>query len=254
MILDPADSSRIDSESYYIHLNPYPSWKGALDIYNAFRKRNKYLMYQCYGPYECTWRFHGYEATLMDLVAEPEWMEEMFCHVTDLTISTLEHSISLGMKPDALFLCEDLGDMRSTLFSPAIVKSLIFPQYRKLADFLHKNSIHLFLHCDGKIDSLIPLFIEAGIDVLQPLQANCGLDIVDLKQRFGKDITFFGNIGVEAFNNGKDAIRDEMNRKIPIAKEGGGYIFHSDHSIPPDVKYETFQYCMELLDNLGVYS
>ena len=254
MKLDPADTARIDSESYYIHLKPYPSWKGASVIYEALRKREKYLMFTCYGPYECTWRHHGYEASLMDLIEEPEWMEEMFCWTADLIISVLNHAISWGMKPDGIFMCEDLGDMRTTLFSPAILKSLLLPQYKKLSGFLHKNSIHLIMHCDGKIDSLIPLLIEAGIDVLQPLQANTGLDVVNLKERFGKDISFFGNIGVESFEKGRAAVKDELFRKIPTAKEGYGYIYHSDHSVPPDVKYDTYQYCMELLDTLGEYS
>ena len=254
MVLNPKDTARLDSESYYIHLNPYPSWKGAYCIYKEIRKREKYLFFTCYGPYECTWRHHGYEASLMDLITEPEWMEEMFIQTTDLVISTLEYSISLGMKPDGLFMGEDLGDMRSTLFSPVIYKSILFPSHRRLADFLHKNSIHLIMHCDGKIDSLIPLFIEAGVDVLQPLQANTGLDVVKLKREFGKDITFFGNIGVESFCKGKTAIKDEIYRKITAAKEGQGYIYHSDHSIPPDVHYDTYKYCMELLDIVGRYS
>ena len=254
MILNPDDPARLDSESYYIHLTPYPSWKGASAIYNAFRARGKYLMFTSYGPYECTWRHHGYEASLMDLLEEPEWMDEIFSRTTDLIISTLEYSISLGMKPDGLYMCEDLGEMRSTLFSSSVYKSLLFPHHKRLADFLHKNSIHLIMHCDGRIDSFIPMLIEAGVDVLQPLQANTGLDIVELKQQFGKDITFFGNIGVEAFCKGKAAIKDELYRKIPAAKEGYGYMYHSDHSVPPDVSYGTYRYCMELLDTVGVYS
>jgi len=254
MTLDPAAPSRLDSESYYIHLNPYPSWKGASAIYEAFRKRNKYLMFTCYGPYECTWRHYGYEATLMDLIAEPEWMEEIFSVTVDLIISILEYAISLGMKPDGLFMVEDMGEMRSTLFSPEIYRSLLFPYYRKLADFLHGNSIHFLMHSCGKIDSLIPLFIEEGLDVLQPLQANTGLDIVKLKQQYGKDITFFGNIGVEAFTMGESAIKEELFRKIPAAKEGYGYIYHSDHSIPPNVTYNTYKHCMELLSTLGNYT
>ena len=253
MILNPSDVSRLDSESYYIHLNPFPSWKGTKAIYDAFRKRNKYLMFSCYGPYECTWRHHGYENSLMDLLEEPEWMEEMLCRVTDTIISTLEYSMSLGMKPDGLFMAEDLGEMRSTLFSSSTYKSLLFPQHKRLADFLHKNSIHLLMHCCGKIDSFIPMFIEAGIDVLQALQANTGLDIVDLKQRFGKDMTFYGNIGVEAFARGKAAIKNEIYRKIPPAMDGYGYIYHSDHSIPPDIPFDTYRYCMELIDEIGVY-
>ena len=36
---------------------------------------------------------------------------------------------------------------------------------------------------------------------------------------------------------------EELNRKIlPVLKVGTGYILHSDHSIPPDVAYDTLCY------------
>jgi uroporphyrinogen decarboxylase len=253
MILEPADVSRVDSESYYIHLSPYPTWQGAKTIFNEFRKREKYLMFACYGPYECTWRHHGYEQSLMDLVLEPDWMEEMLRRAADLIISTLEYAISQGMKPDGVFICEDLGEMRTTLFSPDIYRELLLPLHRKLAEFLHKNSIHLIMHCDGKVDSLIPYFIEAGIDVLQPLQANTGMDVVDLKARFGSHISVMGNIAVAAFKAGQSALEEEMRRKIPAAMRGGGYLYHSDHSVPPDIAYPVYQTAMNLLDEIGVY-
>jgi len=253
MIMDPADTARIDSLSNFLHFAPYPSWKGAAAIYNAFRNRNKYIMFACYGPYECTWRHHGFESTLIDLIEESEWMEEMFDHVTNLIISIIKHSISIGVKPDGLYMIEDLGEMRTTLFSPGVFKSLLLPQYKKIAKFLHENSIHLIQHSCGKVDSFIPSLIEAGLDVLQAIQVNTGQDIVKLKKLYGKQLTFFGNIGVNAFEAGKIAIKDELCRKIPVAKEGYGYIYHSDHSIPPDVKFETYQYCMDLLNKLGAY-
>ncbi|MDR2786698.1 MAG: hypothetical protein LBB83_12380, partial [Treponema sp.] len=168
MSLNPGDVSRLDSESYYIHFTPYPSWQGAKNIYDAFRKREKYLMFVCYGPYECTWRHHGYEATLMDLITEPEWMEEMLSRAADLIIDCLEHSIKLGMKPDGLFICEDMGEMRSTLFSPEIYRDILKPLHKKLARYLRSRSIHFIMHSDGNIGALIPDLIDAGLDVLQP--------------------------------------------------------------------------------------
>jgi hypothetical protein len=95
MVLNPRDPSRLDSESYYIHFNPYPSWEGSRVIYDAYRRRGKYLMFACYGPWEFTWRHHGYEDTLMDLIAEPEWMEEMFEWSMDNVIAILKHCLFL---------------------------------------------------------------------------------------------------------------------------------------------------------------
>ena len=41
--------------------------------------------------------------------------------------------------------------------------------------------------------------------------------------------------------------------KIPVAMEGGGYIYHSDHSIPPEVSLETYLHAMKILDEIGTY-
>ncbi|MHC4797354.1 MAG: hypothetical protein ACYTF1_11990 [Planctomycetota bacterium] len=39
-----------------------------------------------------------------------------------------------------------------------------------------------------------------------------------------------------------------MTTKLEAGSVGGGYVFHSDHSIPPEVDLETYRFCLELLD------
>ena len=42
------------------------------------------------------------------------------------------------------------------------------------------------------------------------------------------------------------ADKKELNRKIvPVLDMGSGFILHSDHSIPPDVEYDTLRYFFE---------
>jgi uroporphyrinogen decarboxylase len=109
------------------------------------------------------------------------------------------------------------------------------------------------MHSDGNIGALIPDLIDAGLDVLQPLQANCGLNIIDLKKNYGDKLSFYGNIGIASFRKGAAALEEEMRKKIPAAMRGGGYIFHSDHSIPPEIHYQVFKHGMDTLDEIGVY-
>ena len=87
--LDPEDTARVDSESYYLHTKEYPTWEGFVEIFRAYRKLDKFIPVNVYGPWEAAWRHHGYEASLMDLIAEPEMMAEMFGRITDLTIATV---------------------------------------------------------------------------------------------------------------------------------------------------------------------
>jgi uroporphyrinogen decarboxylase len=79
------------------------------------------------------------------------------------------------------------------------------------------------------------------------------MHVADLKRKFGDKLTFFGNISEQNFKKGKEAIEAELRDKIPAAMEGGGYIYHSDHSIPPEVSLETYLHAMKVLDEIGTY-
>lgn len=253
MIFNPHEKSRIDSLSYFLHEGDYPSWEGLKKIHDAYRKRDKYMLYACYGPWEGTWRHRGFTELLMDSALDPDWTGEMLKYHCDLTIDIVSYAISQGSKPDGIFMIEDLGSTRNTLISAEAYRSLLKPLHSEIAGFCHLNDMKLFMHSCGNIEPFIPDFIEAGIDVIQPLQANTGMDIVKLKKQFGESIVFFGNISAEILSQGKTAIEEEIRYKVVNAKRGGGYIYHSDHSIPDNVIFSDYEHAIHLLDKYGRY-
>ena len=109
------------------------------------------------------------------------------------------------------------------------------------------------MHSCGYIEPFLPDLIEAGLDVIQAVQANTGMDVRELKGKFGDKLAFFGNISVQNFKNGPEAIEAELRAKVPAAMAGGGYLYHSDHSIPPEVSLETYLHAMKVLDEIGTY-
>ena len=252
-VLDLSDTSRIDNQGFFLKLGKEPTWDEAKLMFDRYRENGKFLLFNGYGPYEAAWRHHGYTQTLMDMACEPDLMRDMFEKNTNLTIEILKHAIKTGMKPDGYWMTEDLGCTRSTLFSPESYKELVYPYHKILGDFLQKEGIRYFVHSCGKIDALLPDFIRAGIEVVQPLQANTGMNLVDLKKEYGKDLTFWGNIDEMAYAKTFDDIEREIAEKVPAAMKGGGYIYHSDHSIPPTVSLENFRYAMKMLEKYGTY-
>ena len=253
MVFDASDTSRIDSLSYFMHHVPYPTWEGFKKIYDEYRKRRKYILYACYGVWEGTWRHHGFEETMMDAALRPDKIAEMFQYHTDMVIDTAAHAIKIGAKPDGIWLIEDLGGTHTTLISERMYVDLVMPYHKAIADFCHENGIKLFMHSCGFIESFIPYFIDAGLDVLQAIQANTGMNVVSLKEKYGHSLAFFGNIGVTKLSGTKKDIYEEVESKIPYAKKGGGYIYHSDHSISDDISLESYEYLMSLLDKFGSY-
>lgn len=63
-----------------------------------------------------------------------------------------------------------------------------------------------------------------------------------------------GGIDVRAMSAEDPAvIEEEIRAKVGFAKQDGGYIYHSDHSVPDDVSFEQYKRVMELVHKYGKY-
>ena len=241
---DPNEPARIDDASYFAHFDPYPTWDEAVEKYQKLYATEQYMLFAVYGPWEAAWRHRGMETLLMDLALDPDWMQDMAETYIGLVIDILKRCLSLGMKPDGLFLVEDLGSTRSLLFSPNSWRTTMKPAMTKLGDFLRENGITFWMHSCGAVESLVDDLIETGLQVLNPLQVDAGMDIGTLHKRYHGKLAFHGNISVPRMIESKEAILAELQKKVPFAAQGG-FVFHSDHSIPPQVSFERYSWMLQ---------
>ncbi|HZW01270.1 MAG TPA: uroporphyrinogen decarboxylase family protein, partial [Candidatus Deferrimicrobium sp.] len=103
----------------------------------------------------------------------------------------------------------------------------------------------------------IPDLIEAGVDALNPVQFTAeGMDIVELKREFGREIVFWGG-GVDTQKvlpwGTPQAVRDQVRRNVDLLMPGGGYIFATVHNVQADVPPENLVAMVEALHEVGVY-
>jgi uroporphyrinogen decarboxylase len=138
--------------------------------------------------------------------------------------------------------------------SPDMYRELLLPDHQRLVDWAHGQGLKFIYHTDGDVRSLIPTFVDAGFDCIQPMEAKAGLDVRELAPQYGKDLSFFGNIDMTvASTNDREKIEHEIKTKLEAAMPYKGYLFHSDHSVPPSVSWETYQFMLELCDKYGRY-
>jgi uroporphyrinogen decarboxylase len=253
LAVDFGRTSRINQISYFEPFVKYPSWEEMGKIFEDIRKNERYILLHVYGPHEANWRKHGFEETLMDMALDPGFISEMSLAHADLIIEILERAAQYGIKPDGLFFAEDLGINTGPMFSPRAYDKTLFEAHRRIGDYLHENEITYFMHTDGDMRRFIPRLIEAGVQVLEPLEAKAGLDVRKLKKEYGRSLTFMGNIDVQKMSASDEEIEEEVRSKLTVAMEGGGYIYHSDHSVPPTVSFQDYQRLMSLLDKYGAY-
>ena len=62
-----------------------------------------------------------------------------------------------------------------------------------------------------------------------------------------------GGIDVRAMALGGEMLEKEVAEKVAFAKKGGGYIFHSDHSVPDDVSFRSYSRVISLAKKYGKF-
>jgi len=194
------------------------------------------------------------ERLLRAVIKEPDWVMDMYRTDAELAIGMCERLIEGGFKFDGAFLFCDLGYRKGLFFSPRHYEEQLHPVFKELCRYFHSKEMPVLLHCCGRVKDLIPFFIEEGIDCLQPLEVKAGMDLIELKEKYGDKICFMGGIDVRlmALDDPKP-LEKEIQDKITVAKESGGYIYHSDHSVPKNVSFQQYKRVIELVKKYGSY-
>lgn len=224
-----------------------------LDSYRQARAEGRYVSYSAHACFHPTWMRVGMERMFMLMIEDPEFIYDMNATHAQLVIDIFEGMRKIGIEFDGAFLADDLGYQAAPLISPQMYGELVMPHHQRLCDHFASYGLKTVLHSDGNVGPLIPQFLEAGFTGLNPLETKAGLDVRELKPIYGDRLVFYGNIDVRELSGTKEDVEREITSKVPVAMENGGYIYHSDHSVPRSVPFGNYVYAMELVRKLGRY-
>jgi hypothetical protein len=194
--------------------------------------------------------FYGFGAELMGIAPfnimlhkDPELIHDMAEHWEYYLRETLREAIeALKDRIDMVFWWEDMAEKHGPLMSPKSFREYCLPHYKNLTSFLRKNKIdRIMVDSDGNVNPMIDLFVESGITGMWPLEVNCNMDAIEIKKKYGNKLFLIGNLDKRELAKGGEAMRKEVDAKVPILKEMGGYIPSADHLIPVEFSLERFR-------------
>ncbi len=194
----------------------------------------------------------GVERLCMLFYDDPAFVEEMMDATVDFIIAMMGKILD-HTSVDVYGFWEDMAYKTGPLVGPELYRRFALPRYRRVVDFVRSRGVaHVCLDSDGDITSLIPLWVDAGIDIMYPFEVQAGMDVVAVRRRYGRDLRLWFGIDKRALLRGPGAVDEELARVRPLIEEGG-YVPGLDHSIPPDVSYASYLMYMEKLgDACGV--
>ena len=195
----------------------------------------------------------GYENLFLWYCDEPKLVHDILNTLTEVWIAVYSEVLA-RTSIDHWHIWEDVSYGRGPMISLAMVREYMLPYIKRLGDFLKARGVrHILLDTDGDCNSVIPLFMEAGVTGMYPFEVHCGMDIVKVRQQY-PTLQMMGGISKSEIAQGKARI-DEVLRPVEAVLATGGYIPFADHFVPPDVRFEQFCYYRrrlnEIIDRYG---
>jgi uroporphyrinogen decarboxylase len=110
-------------------------------------------------------------------------------------------------------------------------------------------------HSDGNLWPLLDMIVNAGIDGLHPIDPNAGMNIYEVKERYGDRICVIGNVDCQytLCDGTKEEVTEEVRRLITRLARGGGYMIASSNSIHNGVDPQNFLTMIEAARKYGKY-
>jgi uroporphyrinogen decarboxylase len=193
----------------------------------------------------------GSERVLYMFYDDPNLIEDMMEQMLYLEMKVIERVIK-DIKVDEADFWEDMAYKAGPFISPNMIRKFIVPRYKQITDLLRSNGVDIiFVDCDGKLDELIPIWLESGINYIWPLEQSAGNDAVAFRKKYGNDLIMGGAIDKRELLKGKEAIYEEVMSKVPYLLEKGGYFPSVDHLVPPGVSFENYCYYINLLREIA---
>jgi uroporphyrinogen decarboxylase len=111
-----------------------------------------------------------------------------------------------------------------------------------------------FNHRDGFVRELLADIAATGVDAVGPLEPGAGMDLGEVKRRYGSRVAVVGNLDVDLLCRGSaEEVRSATRRLIASASAGGGHVLSSGNTITSAVRPENFVAMVRTARELGGY-
>jgi uroporphyrinogen decarboxylase len=135
---------------------------------------------------------------------------------------------------DVEYVCfnEDLAMKTGPLLSPRAYRTFILPRLRRVVEFYKGHGTrYIAIDSDGNPEALVPMMMDAGVDILWPLERAADQDPVRLRRKFGKSLRLWGGVDKRVLAEGPRPSTRHL-RELALLVAEGGYIPAVDHTVP----------------------
>jgi len=188
----------------------------------------------------------GVENLCYLLVDDEPLVDEMIEVNAELCYRGTEAALASGVKFDIGHFWEDIAFKNGPLVNPQVLRDKVGPHYRRITELMSRHGIDLVsLDCDGLIDSLVPIWLDNGVNVMFPIEVGTWeASLEPWREKYGKGLLGVGGMNKKIFARDYAAVDEEVERLRRLV-DLGGFLPCMDHRIAGDAEWENVQYYCE---------
>ncbi len=191
----------------------------------------------------------GIEQHLYAFYEQPDLMHRINIDLSDWMLTVIDKLCKI-CRPDFMTFAEDMSYNLGPMISKEMFNEYMLPYYHKVIPRLKEHGIIPIIDSDGGISIPAPWFESAGLEGILPLERQAHVDISKLRQDH-PSMRFIGHFDKMTMPFGEEAMRNEFERLLPVARQGG-FLIGCDHQTPPGVSLDNYRIYMRLFKEYAV--
>ncbi len=185
------------------------------------------------------------ETFCYEIVDHPEEFESKAEKMADEAIERAKRYIDGGI--DGFALCADYAFNSGPFLSPSMFSRFITPYLFRIIRMMREWGAYVIKHTDGNIMPIIDQLISCQPHALHSLDPMAGVDIKEVKEKYGKKVCLCGNVNCALLQTGtKEEIQQSAEYALKYGKPGGGYIFSTSNCIFEGMPPENYEFILEI--------
>jgi len=185
----------------------------------------------------------GMENFLMDLAFNRKLVERLVGEVGEFVIEFNRRELeTMGEHAEYYGTWDDVAGQNGMMFSPEQFRRYFLPYYEKLIDQNRKRGLYFGWHVCGSVHEVLPLMIDAGIDVFDVVQTSArDMTIENVHRLYGNHVCLHGGLDVQKLlvEKSTQEVRDEVRKIMDLWGKRGGIILAPSHETLPDTPIEN---------------
>ncbi len=155
---------------------------------------------------------------------------------------------------DGFALCADYCFNSGPFLSPSLFSEFVAPYLARVIKARRELGFYVIKHTDGNIMPILDQLVQANPHALHSLDPQGGVDIAEVKRRYGERVCLIGNVNCALLDTGTDeevvaSARYALRHGMP----GGGYIFSTSNCIYTGMRLSRYELMLDVWRREGNY-